>query len=73
MDEGAPQAAAVRTPEEGALDALRLDWGGVYAIGRDGERDWWAARKGCAWAIVTAPSPDGLRAAMAEDHGPVTS
>ena len=55
-----------------ALEALRLDWGEFYAIGRDGDADWWAARKGTAWAIVTAHGPDELRAAMAEDYGPVT-
>ena len=36
----APQAAGERAPEDPALDALRLIWGGAYAIGYDGARGW---------------------------------
>ena len=35
MGEAASQAAAVRTAEYDALEALRLDWGAYYRIGYD--------------------------------------
>jgi hypothetical protein len=46
MDEAAPQAVAVRTAEDQALEALRREWGWAYAIGHDDEHGWWAARHG---------------------------
>ena len=73
MGEAAPQAAAVGSTVQRALEALRLDWDGVYMIGRDDERGWWAARHGRIGSVMTASEPDELRAAMAEDFGPVRS
>jgi len=73
MDEAAPQTAAVRTADDDALEALRLDWGGFYMIGHDEERGWWAARHGRPGVLITAAGPDELRAAMTADYGPARS
>ena len=73
MGEAAPQAAAVGSAVQRALEALRLDWDGVYMIGRDDERGWWATRHGRIGSVMTASEPDELRAAMSEDFGPVRS
>jgi hypothetical protein len=70
MDEVAPQAVAVRTAGDQALEALRLDWGWAYQVGRDDEHRWWAARHGKVGWLLKADSPDKLRAAMAEDYEP---
>jgi hypothetical protein len=70
MGEAASQAAAVRTAEYDALEALRLDWGAYFRIGYDDERGWWAARYAKVGGLLTAQGPDELRAAMAEDYAP---
>jgi hypothetical protein len=70
MGEAVPQAAAVRTAEDQALEALRLDWGWAYQIGWNDEHGWWAARHGKVGYLLKADSPDGLRAAIAEDYEP---
>ena len=68
--EAMPRAAADGTSEHDALESLRRDWGHAYAIGRDSDKRWWAARKDGTWKLLTALTPDGLRSAMAEDYGP---
>ena len=73
MGEGAPQAAAVRTAEDDALEALRLDWGAYYLIGYDDEHGWWAVRRGKVGNLLKAHGPAELRSAMAGDYRPVTS
>ena len=64
MSEAAPQAAVIRTAENDALEALRLDWGAYYQIGYDDAHGWWAARDGKIGNLLTAHGPDELRAAM---------
>jgi len=73
MGEAAPQAAEGMSAEEigNALEALRFDWGGFYMIGYDDVRGWWAALHGRIRGLITAGGPGELRAAMAEDFGPV--
>jgi DNA-binding CsgD family transcriptional regulator len=66
---GTPQAAATATGQ--ALEALQLDWAEHYLIGYNPEIGWWAARRHVTGHIITADGPDELRAAMADDYGPV--
>jgi hypothetical protein len=78
MDEGAPQAAAVRTPEEGAPEAdetiksavaaLRHGWGDAYRIGWDAKRYWWARRRDGLGGDITAHDPDELWSAILDDY-----
>jgi hypothetical protein len=68
---GERQAAAARTAEQDALEALRLHWGEHYLIGHNPEIGWWAARRNVTGHLITAQGPDELHAAMAEDYGPV--
>lgn len=63
--------APVRMPEDEMLEALRFDWGGFYVTGFDHTLGWFASRRGVVGHIITAQGPDELRAAMAEDFGPV--
>lgn len=65
------EAVAGATSAEEALEALRFDWGGFYAVGFDEERGWWASRPRVIGHLVTAIGPDELRAAMAQDFGPL--
>ena len=58
------------TMPDDALEALRLDWGGLYMIGHDEEHGWWAARHGRIGHVITGDGPDELQAAIAGDHGP---
>lgn len=67
MDEAPPQAAEGKTADQQALEALRLEWGQFYRIGRDAVRDWWAQRRDGLGGDITAGTPDELRAAVAEN------
>lgn len=69
MGEAAHQSAEAGSVEDDALEALRLDWGEFYLIGYDGERGWYAARRGLIGVLLTGEGPGELRAAMAEDYG----
>ncbi len=69
MDEAAPRTAGAGSAEDGALEALRLEWGEFYLIGHDDEHGWWAARRGLIGALITEAGPDELRAAMTDDYG----
>jgi hypothetical protein len=68
MDEVAPRAAAVRTADDDALDALRLEWGQLYRIGCDAVRGWWAQRRDGLGGDIAAGTPDELRTAVSEDY-----
>lgn len=61
---------ATATVEE-VLEALRFDWSGFYLIGFDDECGWWATRRGQIGDYFTAHGPDELRAALADDFGPL--
>jgi hypothetical protein len=76
MGEAAPQAAhmeaegldvASLTSVSRALEALRLQWGGLYLLGWDEERGWWAARHGRTGHLLTAPGPSELGKAITRD------
>jgi hypothetical protein len=68
MDEAAPQAAAVRTAEDDALEALRLDWQDDYLISHDDEYGWRAARLDGLGDWLAAGSPGTLRKIIASDY-----
>lgn len=68
MSEAAPQAAQGKTPDEQALEALRLERGQFYRIGRDAVRDWWAQRRDGLGGDIIAGTPDELRTAVSEDY-----
>jgi hypothetical protein len=70
---GERQAAAVRAAGQDALEALRLDWGGVYFTDYSPGLGWWAVRRDLTGAFITVGSPEELGAAVAEDYGPVRS
>lgn len=61
------RAAAGRTAEDHALEALRHDWGGAYEIGHDDERGYWARRLDGLGGDITAGTPGDLAAAMTGD------
>ena len=64
-DEG---AAGLGPCERDALEAIRFGWGDAYMIGHDDERGYWAARRDRIGGLLTAPTPDELRQAIAEDY-----
>src|ERR1700728_2480923 len=73
--QAAPQAAGTNQGQEGlkpweeaALEAIRFGWGDAYLIGHDDERGYWAARRDRIGGLLTAPSPDELRRAIADDY-----
>ncbi|HEV2259183.1 MAG TPA: hypothetical protein VGS06_39205 [Streptosporangiaceae bacterium] len=68
------RAAASRTGDETgvlddakALEALRLDWGSAWEIGRGNGR-WRAARRDGAGNVLTRASADGLAMALRISH-----
>jgi hypothetical protein len=70
MEEAAPQAAEGMSAEDARLlEVLQMLWDGVYSIGYDAERGWWATRDGVAGHIITARAPDELGKALADDYG----
>ena len=54
--------------EAQALEALRLDWGTTWDIGRGGAR-WRAARRDGTGQVLTRASVDGLALALRVSHG----
>jgi hypothetical protein len=54
--------------EADALEALRLDWGSTWDIGRGGVR-WRATRRDGSGAVLTRASADGLALALRISHG----
>lgn len=65
--DGQPQST-LAPAEQAALDAVRYGWGDAYLIGHDDERGYWAARRDRIGGLLTAPSPDELRQAVADDY-----
>lgn len=57
----------VREPAE-TLEALRLDWGSVCAIGCGNDR-WQATRRDGTGHVLTRASADGLARALRVSHG----
>ena len=62
-ESGAPEAA-----EASALEALRLDWGSAWDIGRGGAR-WHAARRDRSGPVLTRASTAGLAMALRISYG----
>ena len=56
------------TAEAQALRALRLDWGGVWDIGR-GDTRWQAVRRDGTGHVLTRASAGGLDLALRISHG----
>ena len=54
--------------EADALEALRLDWGSTWDIGRGGVR-WQAARRDGTGHVLTRASASGLALALRISHG----
>ena len=54
--------------EAQALEALRLDWGTTWHIGRAGAR-WRAVRRDGTGQVLTRASVDGLALALRVSHG----
>jgi hypothetical protein len=54
--------------EAQVLEALRLDWGTTWDIGRGGAR-WRAARRDGTEHVLTRASVDGLALALRVSHG----
>ena len=54
--------------EATALEALRLDWGSAWDIGRPGAR-WQAARRDGTGCVLTRASADGLAMALLVSFG----
>jgi hypothetical protein len=54
--------------EAKALEALRLDWGTVWEIGR-GDARWRTARRDGSGHVLTRVSADGLALALRISHG----
>jgi hypothetical protein len=54
--------------EAAALEALRLDWGSAWDIGRPGT-GWQAARRDGAGCVLTRASAAGLALALRISHG----
>jgi hypothetical protein len=69
-DEAAPQAAEGTVAVGQALEALRLKWGGFYAVGYDPERGWWARRRDRRGGLITAGEPGEMDAVVTDDYGP---
>lgn len=68
MADRADQDGSPRPEDQNALDAIRFSWGDAYMIGHDDERGYWAARRDRIGGLLTAPSPDELRQAVADDY-----
>jgi hypothetical protein len=70
MDEAAPQAADGLSAEDAnLLDVLQMLWDGVYSVGYDAEKGWWASRDGVAGHILIAADAEGLGSALGDDFG----
>ena len=70
MGEAAPQAADRLSVEDARLlEVLRMLWDGVYTIGYDAEKGWWASRDGVAGHLITATDAEELGKALADDYG----
>lgn len=70
MSEAAPQAAEGLSAEDARLlEVLRLLWDGIYTIGYDAEKGWWAIRDGVAGHLITATDAEELGKALAEEFG----
>jgi hypothetical protein len=70
-DEAAGPAAGTTqgmTARDGALEALRWNWGESYDIGEDDERGWWAKRRDGLGGLIIAADPSELRALIYADH-----
>jgi hypothetical protein len=68
---GAASRAGDHAPEAteaSALEALRLDWGSAWDIGRGGTR-WHAARRDRTGPALTRASADGLAMALRISYG----
>jgi hypothetical protein len=59
---------APETIEVAALEALRLDWGRAWDIGRPGTQ-WSAARRDGTGCVLTRASADGLAMALRISYG----
>lgn len=59
---------APEATEAKALEALRLDWGSAWDIGRPSAR-WRAARRDGTGYVLTRASADGLAMALRISHG----
>jgi hypothetical protein len=59
---------APEATEAKALEALRLDWGRAWDIGRGADR-WQAARRDGTGHVLTRASADGLAMALRISHG----
>ena len=72
MEDAAPPQAAEGLSAEDAnlLEVLQMLWDGVYSIGYDAEKDWWASRDGVIGHILIAADAEGLGRALADDFGP---
>lgn len=68
MDEAAPQATAVRTPEEQALQGLRYGWGDAYEISIDAEGTWRARRRDKLGGAITSDDPEALATEIFADY-----
>jgi hypothetical protein len=66
----AVQPAGGKTADTQALEALRLKWGGLYAVGYDPDLGWWATRNGQVGSLLAADDPGALDAAITDDYGP---
>lgn len=69
---GAARRGVFDVDAERALEALRLDWGGVYTICFDdapggGRAGWRAWRVGGSGTAITGTTPDELNAAVRAD------
>jgi hypothetical protein len=65
---GQPGNDAGAPAEAETLEALRLDWGSAWDIGRGGVR-WRAARRDGTGHLLTRASVNGLALALRISHG----